>query len=381
MSPTPEAFENLACAALCGEAPAWPFGRDAKAAVGFVAYCAYHGIGPLVRDHMTDQPNWINWHGAVREELDSEYKALVALEMLRRQEAQGLLRKFSEAGIDAILLKGTALAYGLYREPALRTRTDTDLLIAPAAKDKAFALLQAQGYASPNGISGEYVSTQKLFMKRDQGVQHAIDLHWQISNAQVFAQQFSFDELWRSAFEVPALGMGARRLSDVDALIHACLHRAAHARYGDQDRLQWFYDMHLLAAEMDRTQWDAFSERARQKGMAAICTDALQRCVRLLQSQIPADVIQALGNVRGEYELSAPLLTAGGLRLAMINFRALPTWRARARLLREQALPHTSYMRARYGVSGVLPLTRAYIARLFKGPGKLLARPKHDTSR
>ena len=90
--------------------------------------------------------------------------------------------------------------------------------------------------------------------------------------------------------------------------------------------------------------------------------------------------MHVLDNARGQHELSAPLLTAGGLRSVMINFRALPTWRARARLLREHALPDASYMRARYGVNGVLPLTRAYIARLLKAPGKLLARPKQDTS-
>ena len=380
MNPTPEAFEKLACAALRGEAPAWPFGSDAKAAAGFIAHCAYHGVGPLVREHLADQPVWATWHGAVREGLDSGYKALVALEMLRQQETQGLLDRCSEAGIDAILLKGTALAYGLYREPALRSRTDTDLLIAPAAKDKTFLLLQAQGYASPNAISGKYVSTQKLFMKQGLGLQHAIDLHWQISNAQVFAQQFPFDELWRSAIAVPRLGAAAKRLSAGYALLHACLHRAVHAQRGEQDRLQWFYDMHLLAAEMDCAQWDAFAERARQKGMAAICVDALQRCMLRLHTQIPAQVMHVLDNARGQHELSAPLLTAGGLRSVMINFRALPTWRARARLLREHALPDASYMRARYGVNGVLPLTRAYIARLLKAPGKLLARPKQDTS-
>lgn len=381
MKPTADSLTKLACAALRGEAPAWPFDADMSGARQLLAHAGYHGIGPLLYEAMADTPAWSSWHGAVREALANEYRALTALEMLRQQETQGLLHRFGEAGIDAILLKGTALAYGLYREPALRTRTDTDLLIAPAAKDKAFALLQGQGYASPNAISGEYVSTQKLFMKQGQGVQHAVDLHWQISNAQVFAQQFPFDELWHSAIAVPRLGAPARRLSAGDALLHACLHRAVHARRGEQDRLQWFYDMHLLAAEMDRAQWDAFTERARQKGMAAICADALQRCTQRLHTQIPAEVRQALDNARGDHELSAPLLSAGGLRAAMINFRALPSWRARARLLREQALPHASYMRVRYGVSGVLPLTRAYIARLLKGPAKLLARPKQDSSR
>lgn len=381
MTPTADNLTSLACAALRGEAPVWPFGPELEGAKALLAHAGYHGIGPLIYDAMLDTSAWVTWHGAVREALANEYRALTALEMLRRQETQQLLGELNRSGIDAILLKGTAFAYGLYREPALRTRTDTDLLISPAAKDKAFGVFERLGFRSPTAISGEFVSTQKLFMRQLQGTPHAIDLHWQISNAQVFAQQFAFDELWQSAIAVPQLGAAAVRLSPEYALLHACLHRAVHAQRGEQDRLQWFYDMHLLADEMGAAQWQSFAQLAQQKAMAALCADALQVCAQRLHTNMPAEVMQALGRASATRELSAPLLSAGGLRSAVINFRALPTWRARVSLLREQALPQADYMRARYGVSGILPLTRAYIARLLRGPGKLLARPKQDSTR
>ena len=59
-----EQLRDLACAALRGDGPAWPFGADAGAAHRWLAYCGYHGIGPLVAEAMADTSVWSSWHGA-----------------------------------------------------------------------------------------------------------------------------------------------------------------------------------------------------------------------------------------------------------------------------------------------------------------------------
>lgn len=368
---TDRQLSELACAALRGEAPVWPFGRAASEAKAFTDYCGYHGVGPLVLRAMRDKSAWTTWHGAVREQLQREYRGLTALELARHSELQSVLAKLAAAGIESILLKGTALAYGLYAEPVLRTRTDTDLLIDAANKTKAFALLRELGYRTPNAIKGEYVSSQQTFLKQQQGVTHAIDLHWRISNAQVFARQFPFAELWSNAEPVSALGASAFRLSAPYALLHACLHRAVHIQRGEGDRLQWYYDMHLLVDRLDEHGWSQTMALAGAKGLRRICADALSACRQRLASAIPEPVMTTLANPEASAELSSALLDGRRLKTEWVNYRALPGWRARARLLREQLLPDVNYMRRRYGVTGGLALTRAYLARLLRGPLKL----------
>ena len=61
------------------------------------------------------------------------------------------------------------------------------------------------------------------------GADHKLDVHWKISNAQLFAKTFTFDELSADAIEIPslascALGLGytARALTGMHAPLRAC---------------------------------------------------------------------------------------------------------------------------------------------------------------
>lgn len=372
MKRSDQPFAELACAALRGEAPVWPFGSAAGQASAFVEYCGYHGVSALVVDAMQGRSAWTTWHGAVRERLQHDYRGMAALELLRQRESQRMLEEFALTGIDTLLLKGTALAYGLYPEPALRTRTDTDLLIGPADKARAFDLLRDLGYRMPNAITGRYVSTQQTFLKEQQGVTHAVDLHWQISNAHVFARQFPFAELWEAALPVTALGTAAYMLSLPHALLHACLHRAVHIRRGEGDRLQWYYDIHLLSARLGDRGWQSFAALAHDKGLRMVCADALQGCRQQLGTRLPEQVMTTLAAPGSRHELSAALLAGSWLKSELTNYRALPSWRARWALLREQLLPDARYMQQRYGAYGIGSLARAYLLRLLRAPAKLL---------
>jgi len=375
MQPSVDVLDRLTCATLRGEAPAWAIADDdALVTKAFLEYAGYHGVGPLLSEAMSDSNAWSSWPAKVRETLVSDYQALTALEMLRRRELSSILKTFQESGVRTLLLKGTALAYELYPNPALRTRTDTDVLIQPQDKNTAGKLLEQLGYHRPAAITGQYVSTQSLYLKRELSGVHAIDLHWQISNSLVFAQQFDFDALWAGSCEIAALCEGAYALSTIDALLHACLHRAVHIPHGEEDRLLWFYDMHLLGARLDKAQWTAFAEQAAEKEMRTVCADALKRCTALLGTPVPDEVMTVLSAPTTRREMSAGLLRGGGFNTAYIKYRSLPNWRARIALLREEILPPASYMRARYDVHARLPLASAYLRRLLAAPNKLMAK-------
>src|SRR5215212_5026868 len=60
-----------------------------------------------------------------------------AVEPLRAADLHDVLAALSARGIEALILKGGALAYDLYDRPEERPRSDVDLLIDPAEIDTA----------------------------------------------------------------------------------------------------------------------------------------------------------------------------------------------------------------------------------------------------
>jgi hypothetical protein len=55
------------------------------------------------------------------------------------------------------------------------------------------------------------------------------------------------------------------------------------------------------------------------------------------------------------------------------DLRALPDWRARARLLQEHLFPSVMYMRARYGVQSNVLVPALYLWRIVRGAPKWLS--------
>jgi hypothetical protein len=237
---------------LRGEAAPWPTSADTGFGERFLAACAAEDLIPLVRHRLESIPGASAWPVALRETLHRAARMRAAADMLLERELIAALAALAEAGIGSLLLKGAALAYTHYAEPHLRTRCDTDVLIRPADRIGARQALERLGYERRNEIDGTLVSYQECHTKRDGAVRHVIDLHWQVNNRQVFAQALRFDEVRARSVPVPPLGPAARALCPTDALLLACMHRAAHlgASGTEGDRLLWLYDIHLLATAM-----------------------------------------------------------------------------------------------------------------------------------
>src|SRR5262249_35556323 len=86
------------------------------------------------------------WPARLRPALDTGAGEYAALEYVQRLETRRLLAGLAGLGIRPILMKGAALAYTVYPEPALRPHADIDLLVAPADRERCTAGLAALGY-------------------------------------------------------------------------------------------------------------------------------------------------------------------------------------------------------------------------------------------
>jgi hypothetical protein len=301
--------------------------------------------------------------------------------MLRQREMRRVLDGLSAAGVSPLILKGTALAYGLYAAPELRPRADTDLFLAASDVDAAVGALRSLGYSTDESESTRLISTQDNWtFVSPLGTVHTLDVHRRINNSPLLAQSFGFESLKRRAASVPTLGPHALGLSDEDALLLACVHRAMHVDtpyridedvHNDGDRLIWYYDMHLLLSRMHEDTLRGFAALAHSSRLSAICREALEHCFVYFPTPAGATVMSAL-TANCVPEPSAIYLSGTKLQRAWQDWRALPTWAEKAVWAWELALPSAVHMRRKYPRSSRTPLLLLYVRRAWRGAERWL---------
>ena len=98
-----------------------------------------HGVDRLVWQAMTRMPGAPEPLVAA---LASRARMAMAWDLLEQRELSSMLRSLSAAGVRALLIKGTALAYSVYGAPWHRPRMDTDVLVSSeevASAERALA--------------------------------------------------------------------------------------------------------------------------------------------------------------------------------------------------------------------------------------------------
>ena len=153
-----------------------------------------HGVGPLVYARLR------------LPQLRTDAIHAAAHEPLRASDLAEVLGALAGRGVEALILKGTALAYDLYPAPELRPRSDTDLLIArddlaafaprcwPSLRGASFQRRRARVTAGGlHACAG--MSTTSL--GRDE--------------CAVFDAVLRFEELRMRSIALPQLGQHARR--------------------------------------------------------------------------------------------------------------------------------------------------------------------------
>jgi len=374
ISPDVDALlESWAASAMVDTSGPFPLGASAISVEQFLAFTEFHGITALLwaragttldaapgrRDVIDAMGPTIRWH--VARELALQYELGQVLETARAR------------GPSPLVLKGTALAYSLYPEPSVRERHDTDLLVSPDDKGMMVELLESLGYVG-DLIAGEHWATsERSFTKPiGPGIASRIDLHWRLSNSPMFWRpQLDWSCLKGRAQHLKALSDAAYCPTRFVLLLHACIHRAGHARapmtlnghaYVASSRLIWLYDIHLLASAFDDAAWADFLELANGAQVREICRVALSESTVKFQTQIPPGVVDVLAG--GPPEHSVSHIRSSEWRVKILEFRALPSLKARSGWLREHLVPRREYMQARFGGGRRRSLVALHMKRL-----------------
>jgi hypothetical protein len=200
-----------------------------------------------------------------------------------------------------------------------------------------------------------------------------LDVHSRLASPVVAAALFDFDDLWRRAQPIPALGAHARGPEPADALAIAAVHLLAH--HPNERGLLWLYDLHLLTRTLTGSQVEAAVTEARSRRMGTLLRAALTRSQAIFPTVAAASLLRLLGP--DQSEPSAALIDVRRpAEQILMDVRALPTWRARAAYVTGHLFPGPDYMRRRYAPDSIAPLPWLYARRLVVGTGRWLRRSR-----
>ena len=305
---------------------------------------------------------------------DDDLRAAAVIEAAREHELRAVLSELANAGVRTILLKGASLARTHYSRPELRPRTDTDLMIPMPAREATARALITRGYHRPPEVDGSLTTGQFHFHKGDRnGLFHALDVHWRVSNVRAFADVLTYEELARDAVTIQTLGIHAWSPSPVHALLIACVHRVAH--HSDTNCLLWLFDVHLIARAFSPHECESFIRLASARRVRAVCARTLD-LAQTAFGGIDADWIASLRNASDAVEPSAAFLGGGLRQVDMLRADLIATRRfsARLQLLQEHLFPSPAYMYARYRTRQRLALPFLYLHRIVSGLPKWFRR-------
>jgi hypothetical protein len=370
--PDTRSIDQFLASALRDDLADWPADWNSPAACSRVIERAvYHGIPALLINRATHPSSWPDLALAL---LRERAVAQAIWELRHRLALTQLLDKLSKRGVLGILLKGTAVAYDLYDNPADRFRGDTDLLVSEAEVATARKVLQQLGFRrslDPAEAAAATHLQESWTANPGDGSSHTIDLHWQAFNTPALRHLLPWEECAASRVPLPGLAEDAFRLDHAAMLLHACTHSALHVSapyfvdgetYYGGDRLIWAYDVHLLVSALSDEGWDRFCDLADHAGVGATCLRALRRSHAALATEIPERVVGRLTLARrsraGDY------LEARQLKRAMLDLRAMPSLPDKLHYVRARLFPSQAFMRAKYPRMARLPIALLHGRRI-----------------
>ncbi len=300
-----------------------------------------------------------------------------------RQEAEirTLDAALLEAGMRCLALKGTSLAYNAYPYPALRPRSDTDLLFREAEITEARRVLIDLGYQCPPPVTplrkSVYLTTQITCTRQRFGTwRNEVDVHWRMSNSLLFADVFSFEDLNRTATSRRMPTQAVVAPSAAHCLWIALCHRFLDP---NRDRLIWLYDIHLLVEKLRDAELCDMVETAIERRLASVLLEGLCAARRTFGTEFDPALLHRLatGRLIGSEPAERLRNASSVLGRRSVEFRSLNNWRKRLEFLHIALFPPRSYLQLQGSCSENAPLPWLYVKRAFKraSPPRNVRRP------
>lgn len=190
-----------------------------------------HSLAPLLYTHF--QQCQITLPSAVKLALQGLTLRHQQANELRTAVLAHILQICQAADIQALVLKGAALAALVYPRLGLRPMSDLDILVQPQQAAAAQQLLLQQGYqlnphAEPAPADHRHLP---VLMVQREGLTVSIEIHRSLASGLLMAEGKPFAQLWATAVPFSIQGQTAYSLGPADMLWHLYHHASAeHTR-------------------------------------------------------------------------------------------------------------------------------------------------------
>lgn len=353
----------------------WP--RNPDFVEAFCARIMFHGIALVL---LREQGKLAEWPEQARAAIQKEARAQSFWEMGHRGVLTRFMDALEQAGSTCILSKGSALAYSVYPDPAMRRRGDSDVLLANASRPSVRRALGAAGFrrvGDARPLQESWVAVCGM------GFTHMFDLHWRVNASALVAQGLERAGIGSRSAPLPRLSDNARAIAAADNLILVAINRAAHKTFGyrsgdsklfERNRLIWALDFDLLTKTFGPDDWEDLLAATAASGTGPQVADALAFATSALGTAVPADVQQRLAEQPGDPQVREYLADMSGRERLWHDLSASPGFVAKLRLTGYTLFPGTEVLHERFPDATHWPIPALQGRRLAAGAAKLIGR-------
>jgi hypothetical protein len=200
------------------------------------------------------------------------------------RQLQEIIEAFLDQGVRVLVLRGPALAFSLYDDPAMRPSGDLDLLVIPEQVVQARDILESLGYrclARRFETARDFFREECFVHQENPENKFPVDLHWVHWELHPFfkgSEKVDIEDLFERAWKVETPTLAFETLHPVDYLIHSAIHLIMIHK--NEMRLSWIYDTALLAQYLQAPDdWETLQERC----VAWRARLPLEHCLKMAQ--------------------------------------------------------------------------------------------------
>jgi hypothetical protein len=319
---------------------------------------------------------------AVRAELEAAYWRTKVANLLALDAVAGFVGALAVAEVPAVVLKGAALAFTVYGDPALRPLGDIDVLVHPHQVAVALRVLGLLGYAPvPGSLAVDTAARvaageERILQRRSEvtfvrdgmsaaGVPTQVDLHWGLNGRALLRRSMDTRWFWDHT-RVAALGRRELCIFGEEAqLLHLCAHTLQHG----VPRLRWTYDIALLLSRC-RLAWEDVLAGAKRCGLGIALQSSLAAVALIWGVAAPAwvqDQLAALPVSVAEARLRRFTWSGDSRAVATFDAMSQPDLRSALDIWLAAALPPRSYLQQRYKIVDMHLLPAYYLLHAVRG--------------
>jgi hypothetical protein len=237
----------------------------------------YRKIGSLPQECLPPE--------TITDEMRQDFLISCVRSVHMERQLQEIIEAFQEEGLRVLVLRGPALAFSLYEDPAMRSSCDLDLLVIPENVIQARGILERLGYrclAKRFETSRDFFREECFIHQKNPDNKFPVDLHWVHWELHPFfagSERIDIEDLFSRARKVETPGLTFETLHPVDYLIHAAIHLMMIHKM--DIRLSWIYDTALLANQLQVPDgWEVLQERS----VAWSARLPVEHCLKMAQA-------------------------------------------------------------------------------------------------